>query len=90
MLDDLDKRSGVKAGQTLIAIRQWAVEESDALPLGVVHLIEPQPPCCDLQGADGHIDTDHLVVTVADEALQQSPGSTAQIEHATGTGGPDH
>ena len=90
MLDHLDERGGVEAGQTLIAIRQRAVEEIDALPLGVVHLIEPQPPCRDLQGADGDVDTDDLVVAVADEALQQSPGSAAQVEHAPGAGGPDH
>ncbi len=61
VLDHLDDRSGLVAGEPPVSIHEGTLEELDALPLLLGHLLEPEPIAGDLQGSMRHVDADDLV-----------------------------
>ncbi len=89
MLDDLHEHRGVEAGEAVVAIRQRSLQQPQALALALVHPLQAEAPCGDLQGPGRHVHADDLGEgMVLDQFAQEAALTTAEVQHALRAAGP--
>ena len=74
--------------KSLVAIGQRTVQQTDPLPLRVMHLIEPESARRVLERANGDVGTDDQLVASRTRRSSSAPGAAAEIEHALGAATP--
>src|SRR6266568_832632 len=82
MLDHLDDRRRVEAGQSLVAIGEGRLEQFDTVALAWRQAVEPQPALRDFECGVGDVDADDLLERrLLQQRPQQLAAAAAEVEH---------
>ena len=80
VLDHLDERDGVEAGQPGVAVNERCLQQADAVPVCGLHLPQPEPPACELERPGRHVGADGLPVPrLAQQVLQEAALAASEV-----------